>query len=174
MHVHVTIELIICALHDQDGRKRIIKPRALDIIWGSDNRYWRIPGPSSPTDPVELLQVSWLEVTGSLSLSDLEKNQDYKVSFRVRLKPDAFGWAGSPVYLMVKIGKKGACTWKKADLSRLDSGKITDIPLNAALTFRVPGSAPADEKIYFGMYEIWKGRWKGGLVIHEVVIEPLA
>ena len=123
-------------------------------------------------DPVELLQVSWLEVTGSLDLARLEKGQDYTVSFKLRLKPDAFGWADSPVYLLAKPGKSGPYNWKRSDLSLLKPGEITSVPQNSVLKFTVPEKFAADDKLLFGMYEIWKGRWKGGLVIHEVVIEP--
>ncbi|KAG1365083.1 protein PHLOEM PROTEIN 2-LIKE A9 [Cocos nucifera] len=147
-----------------EGNKVMIKPQALDIIWGNDSRYWRVN-----QNEAELLQVCWLEVTGSYPLKELLKGRNYKLSFNVSTRPDAFGWGDSPVYLMVKVGA-GPYTWKKADLSQLKNNNI-DIPITSPLTFTVP-TDPKEDKITFGLYEIWRGRWKGGLVIHHVLIEP--
>ena len=117
--------------------------------------------------------MSWLEVTGSLDLGRLEKNKEYKVSFKLKLKPDAFGWADSPVYLMAKPGKSGPYNWKKSDLSQGKPGEVIIVPNNPVLKFKVPERPAEGDKLQFGMYEIWRGRWKGGLVIEEVVIEPV-
>ncbi|XP_010941633.1 protein PHLOEM PROTEIN 2-LIKE A9 [Elaeis guineensis] len=141
-----------------------IKPQALDIIWGKDNRYWRVT-----QDEAELLQVCWLEVTGSYPFNRLTKGATYKVTFNVKTKPDAFGWSDSPVYLMVKVD--GKYTWKKADLSQLKNNMETNIPAGTTLTFTVPANAKDQDNLTFGLYEIWRGRWKGGLVIKHVTIE---
>ncbi|KAJ6802155.1 protein PHLOEM PROTEIN 2-LIKE A9-like [Iris pallida] len=154
----------------KDGDRFIIKPYALDIIWGGDSRYWRKP--AKPEDAAELLQVSWLEVTGSINLDKLRTDTEYRVIFRVSLKTDAFGWADSPVYLMAKPGKAALHIWKKADLSTSQGGGERLIPPD--LKFKVPAKVSAGEKLQFGMYEIWKGRWKGGLIIHEVIVEPFS
>lgn len=119
---------------------------------------------------MELLQVSWLEVNGKAKLSNLVPEKEYAVKFKVELKPDNFGWASRPVYLMVKIESKRS--WKKSDLSTKAAGADFDVPIGSLLTFKVPKDA-GDKIVEFGMYEIWKGRWKGGLVIKEVVIEPV-
>lgn len=123
------------------------------------------------SEPAELLQVCWLEVTGSYDLNSLTKDREYKVTFTVSTKPDAFGWSDSPVYLMAKVG--GQYTWRKADLSQLKNSQKIDIPYTASsLTFKVPNSPKAEDKVTFGLYEIWRGRWKGGLLIHGVNLEP--
>lgn len=153
---------------DKDG-KFIIKPCALDIVWGGDSRYWRKP--ANETDTAELLQVSWLEVSGSIDLDKLRVGQEYRLSFKVTLKPDAFGWADSPVYLMAKPGKGAPHNWKKTELR--SQGTAFEIPRDPDLKFKVPDKVDG-EKLQFGMYEIWKGRWKGGLIIHEVIIEPFS
>ncbi|KAL0917209.1 hypothetical protein M5K25_012257 [Dendrobium thyrsiflorum] len=147
-----------------------IKPRALGIVWGGDPRYWNL---SAGEGPAELLQVSWLEVTGQINLSRfLKKGKEYMVKFRVELRPDNFGWGNCPVYFMVKVGEQTRL-WKKAYLNLKSYGQVFDVPINQNLTFRVPESCSSEDKLTFGMYEIWKGRWKGGLVIHEVIIAPV-
>ncbi|KAK8971329.1 Protein PHLOEM PROTEIN 2-LIKE A9 [Platanthera guangdongensis] len=156
--------------YDKDNDTLRIKPRALNIIWGGDPRYWRI---SQGAGSAELLQVSWLEVTGQVDLSKfLKKGKEYKLKFVVELRPDNFGWGDFPVYLMVRVGLDRRI-WKKDFLKSKCSGEIFEVPAEQHLTFRVPDRV-RDEKLSFGLYEIWKGRWKGGLVIHEVIIAPAA
>ena len=53
--------------------------------------------------PAELIQVSWLEVTGTF---DGLKGKKYEIGFEVSLTPDAFGWNGCHVYVMAKVGKR--------------------------------------------------------------------
>ncbi|KAJ8627690.1 hypothetical protein MRB53_020997 [Persea americana] len=145
-----------------------IKPKALDIIWGGDPRYWKVP--DSDEGSAELLQVCWLEVSGWLELSKLARDTTYKVNFKVSMKPDAFGWSGSPVYLMAKVGGN-KFIWKSANISGKQPGVEFSIPED--LKFTVKGAdVTGDAKLNFGLYEIWRGRWKGGLVIHEVEISP--
>jgi Phloem protein 2 len=120
----------------------------------------------------ELIQVSWLEVNGSLDLKLLDPEVKYKLEFNVQLKPDAFGWNDAPVYLMVKPGKKSKYLWKNADLSRMTSN-TTAIPFSSPLQFTVQLDSATDDKLTFGLFEIWKGRWKGGLVITNVVISKV-
>lgn len=120
----------------------------------------------SETAPAELLQVSWVEVSGSLELAQLE-GKNYKLCFRVSLQSDAFGWQGSPVYMMVKVGQ-GKQKWKKYDLGTAPQNTTIEIP--ADLKFEIPEKDKQVEKLRFGLYEIWRGRWKGGLVIHDVRI----
>ncbi|WOL15718.1 Phloem protein 2-like [Canna indica] len=161
------------AIIKRDGNT-IIRPKGLDVTWGKDTRYWTVKG-EGENEVRELLQVSWLEVTGSILLEDLglEKGSCYTLSFRVSLKSDAFGWNGCPVYLMVKDPKEGKYQWKNADLSLLpkDENKTTTIPINK-LTFQIPSSYDKKSTLSFGLFEIWRGRWKGGLRIHEVIISP--
>ncbi|KAG0494602.1 hypothetical protein HPP92_005596 [Vanilla planifolia] len=148
-----------------------IKPRALNIVWGRDSRYWKL---SHADGPAELNQVSWLEVNGKINLSRFFKNgKKYMVKFRVELTPDNFGWGEScPVYFMVKVAQE-ARSWKKVYLNQANTGVDFDVPMDGQLTFRVPERRGADDQLHFGMYEIWRGRWKGGLVIHEVIIAPV-
>ncbi|KAL2467450.1 Protein PHLOEM PROTEIN 2-LIKE A9 [Abeliophyllum distichum] len=145
---------------DKDGRKVIIPAKALNIVWGGDDRYWKIPEKSGM--PAELLQVSWLEVTASVNGTDHQKN--YEVGFSVSLKDDAFGWNNSPVYIMVKRGKEGKFSATKV----LFNG-------NGKQRFEISGKlkkgdSTTDPNIYFGLYEVWSGKWRGGLQIHHAYV----
>ncbi|KAL5975729.1 hypothetical protein ACLOJK_020055 [Asimina triloba] len=148
----------------------VIPATSLSIIWGRDPRYWRIPSEGSDSK-VELLQVCWLEVNASTECQKVKAGK-YKMSFVVSLKADAFGWGGSPVYMMARVGKQ-PFRWKSADLGSRDPdpSKIFRIP--DELVFEVTEKQREEnEKLTFGLYEIWRGRWKGGLVIHEIILSP--
>ncbi|CAL9200046.1 unnamed protein product [Musa hybrid cultivar] len=148
-----------------------IEPTALDVTWGNDSRYWSI---NETGGPISLHQVSWLEVSGVFDKgvldtvnAGLDTSKTYSLKFKVRMKADAFGWSGCPVYLMVKDGDTKKFKWKKVDLSRLTAGVTVDIPDSSDKhTFRPPA-----DKLTFGLFEIWRGRWKGGLDIIQVIIE---
>ncbi|XP_064944641.1 protein PHLOEM PROTEIN 2-LIKE A9-like [Musa acuminata AAA Group] len=152
-------------------KKMVIKPTALDVTWGNDPRYWSI---DKIGGAISLHQVSWLEVSGAFDNSALDKvnakldyANNYSLKFRVRMKADAFGWSGCPVYLLVKHAVDNKFKWKKVDLSRLTAGMVVDIPESPDKhTFRPPA-----DKLIFGLFEIWRGRWKGGLEILQVIIE---
>ncbi|XP_078171802.1 protein PHLOEM PROTEIN 2-LIKE A9-like [Carex rostrata] len=155
---------------NKDGNVTI-KPLALDIIWGKDPRYWRIEN-----NTAELVQVSWLEVNGSLDMGKLEASTKYKLEFKVTLKPDAFGWNNSPVYIMARPGKNNSYIWKNTDLSKIKEEQKSSpdliIPSGSTLEFTTPSSVH-DDKLTFGLFEIWARKWKGGLVIQEVIISKV-
>ncbi|KAL2467451.1 Protein PHLOEM PROTEIN 2-LIKE A9 [Abeliophyllum distichum] len=145
---------------DKDGGKFFIPAKALNIVWGRDSRYWKIPEKSDM--PAELLQVSWLEVSCSVDETNPQKN--YEVGFSVSLKVDAFGWNKYPFYIMMKRGNERQFSSKKV----LFNG-------NGNQEFEISGKLmkaadSTDTKIYFGLYEVWSGKWKGGLKIHHAFV----
>ncbi|MCL7051345.1 hypothetical protein MKW94_029938 [Papaver nudicaule] len=155
-----------------------IKPWELSVVWGNDKRYWNVPdSKDTRRDPhIELLQVCWLEVTGSIKLRDFAKPGKYSVSFRIGKKKDAFGWSvDMPVYVMAKIGKKGKYTVRRAHVARKDDSADFEIPEGAPLQIEIPNPDDyrEDEELHFGLYEVWKGRWKGGLQIYEAIVKPV-
>ncbi|KAF3320552.1 protein PHLOEM PROTEIN 2-LIKE A9-like protein [Carex littledalei] len=158
-------------VHEKEGTV-VIKPLALDIIWGKDSRYWHL---DAEKNIAELVQVSWLEVNGSLGMKHLKPGTRYKLEFKVMLKPDAFGWNNSPVYIMVKPGKNSNYIWKNTDLSKIKEEQKSStftIPSGSFLEFAMTSSSD-DDKLTFGLFEIWARKWKGGLVIKEVVISEV-
>ena len=120
----------------------------------------------------ELVQVSWLEVTGSVKLKPLAR---YQISFKLSFKGDAFGWSGSPVFLMAKVGKKGRYKWKRLkELENLPREPI-EVPDNSEPFFvDVPSmTEQPDSRLYFGLYEVWSGKWKGGLKVHQAIVKKI-
>ena len=115
--------------------------------------------------PAELIQVSWLEVTGS---TPLDVGSKYKINFELSLKPDAFGWNGCQVYIMAKVGKKGKYKWTKISLKDPNPALYPADP--STLEVEVAENDKKDPTLYFGLYEVWSGKWKGGLQIHHAVV----
>ncbi|XP_061375853.1 protein PHLOEM PROTEIN 2-LIKE A9-like [Gastrolobium bilobum] len=144
------------------GGRYEIKPRGLNIVWGNDSRYWKIPDQGN----AELIQVSWLEVSGVAN--DVERNKKYTVTFHVKIKEDGFGWNGTEVLVMAKVGKKGKYDYKVATLT---PGASLSIPIEK-LEITVPQDA-TDRDLYFGLYEVWSGKWKGGLEIISAEVVPI-
>ncbi|XP_068657687.1 protein PHLOEM PROTEIN 2-LIKE A9-like [Aristolochia californica] len=147
-----------------------ISPHDLDIIWGRDPRYWKI---SKNKDVVELLQVCWLQVSGKIPFDKFKnKAGTYKVQFEVKLKPDAFGWSASPVYFLTKVGDKPYRWFKCSIPNKEKDGNQFPIPEKCEFTIGESETYGKGEVI-FGMYEIWRGKWKGGLDICEVHIKKI-
>ena len=114
-----------------------------------------------------LLQVCWLEVTGTL---DVKPNKRYKVSFTVTLTPDAFGWSNYPVCIMARALNTRYIV-KKVMLSDC----ITEVqPFSIPKGGLIVATDGTQNKISFGLYEVWSGMWKGGLKIHSACVEEMA
>ncbi|XP_059625198.1 protein PHLOEM PROTEIN 2-LIKE A9 [Cornus florida] len=145
-----------------------IFPRGLNIVWGNDDRYWRMTTNKNES-VAELLQVCWLEVSCSIPLV-LKKR--YQIGFTVSLTSDAFGWSGCHVFIMAKLGKKGKYIWKKLLLTTQTDKAEFQIP-EENLFMEVPSQVASedDRTLYFGLYEVWSGKWKGGLRIHHAFIK---
>ncbi|KAG6423566.1 hypothetical protein SASPL_113966 [Salvia splendens] len=157
-----------------DQKKMEIKPKDLSIVWGKDNRYWSIPDDGAAA---ELYQVSWLEVTGCVSKT--EPGKEYEVGFQLSFTADAFGWSGSPVYILVKRGKTAKFKGHKFSLdtskeSEEIKAKIDAINNNSTTDEAEDANAKEENsKVYFGLYEVWRGKWKGGLKIHHAFIQEV-
>ena len=110
----------------------------------------------------------WLEVTGSVQLNP---STSYQITFTLSFKGDAFGWSGTPVFMIAKVGKKGRYKWKKLkELENLPK-EPSEVPSNdEPFVVDVP-EGQFDTRLYFGLYEVWSGTWKGGLKIHQAVIK---
>ncbi|XP_049385457.1 protein PHLOEM PROTEIN 2-LIKE A9-like [Solanum stenotomum] len=139
----------------------IIYPKALNIVWGNDKRFWKLP--KYEKDGVELIQVNWLEITGCIDNINVEKKMSYDVGFTVSLMTDAFGWSDSPIYLMAKWGDN--TKWTKVNLT---SDQINGKKMVSKTITITKGKGNNVDKIYFGLYEVWNKKWKGGLKIHSV------
>ncbi|KAI5563218.1 hypothetical protein POPTR_015G118800v4 [Populus trichocarpa] len=126
---------------------------------------------SKGDDPAELLEVCWLDVTGSMTAT---KGKAYEISFILSMNEEnSFGWE-DPVYVMARIGEEGEYTRVKIDLSKLGL-KEEEFPAEKCrVEFRSDENAENNKKtLYFGLYEVWTNHWKGGLRIHEAIVREL-
>ncbi|KAJ8758673.1 hypothetical protein K2173_000394 [Erythroxylum novogranatense] len=137
----------------------VFKPKSFNITWGSDNRYWRFLGDKE----VELVQVSWVEVKARINKL---KRGKYQISFLLSLNNGAFGWRDCPLYIMAKVGT-GKFIRHKIELP--EPGKERKL-LPPEFVVEVKND---NESLNFGLYEVWSGKWKGGLVIHEAEVSRI-
>lgn len=113
----------------------------------------------------------WLEVTGSINDPQMVKGKTYEISFEVEMKEDAFGWNGSSVFMLAKAGKRGTYKGQKITLSDNKDGNRKRITIDKR--FEVQNDNH-DNTLYFGLYEVWSGRWKGGLIIYQAKVSQIS
>ncbi|XP_019056243.1 PREDICTED: protein PHLOEM PROTEIN 2-LIKE A9 [Tarenaya hassleriana] len=127
--------------------------------------------------PAELKTICWLEVTGTV---DVKPGKKYQIGFKVSFKPDATGWDQAPVFMSAKIGKKGKTTWKRIkSINQIfgKSGLEMVVPDETDGRFEIyvsPMESDQDSKLRFGLYEVWTGQRKTGLMIHEASVQEMA
>lgn len=117
----------------------------------------------------EAIKVTWLEVKATYK--GAKAGSKYRIGFNISLNSDAFGWDSSPVFLMAKVGDSGSYTWKRLYINTRDIG-LTPIDFPSNFEINIPISAD-DTTLRFGLYEIWGGRWKGGLRIHHAFVNKV-
>ncbi|KAL9375709.1 hypothetical protein Peur_032588 [Populus x canadensis] len=156
------------ALSQSADGKTTFKPKDLGIFSEEESQAWTI---SERDGPAEMLEVCWLDVTGSMTAT---KGKAYEISFILSMnKENSFGWE-DPVYVMARIGEEGEYTRVKIDLSKLGL-KEEEFPAEKCrVEFRSDENAENNKKtLYFGLYEVWTNNWKGGLRIHEAIVREL-
>jgi hypothetical protein len=131
--------------------------------------------------PAELKMVSWLEVTGSYD--KIEPGKTYRIGFKISFTADATGWDQAPVFMSAKIGKKGRTIWKRIKSVNNNFDKLkggtgpVNIPDETDGRFEIFVSPKVainqDTKLQFGLYEVWTGKWKTGLLIYEAFVEEV-
>ncbi|KAG0494603.1 hypothetical protein HPP92_005597 [Vanilla planifolia] len=119
----------------------------------------------------ELIQVNWIEVTGSVNLEKfhLDSSKTYEIVYLVRFKVDAFGWHSSPITFEVTTsdGKKNRRT-ENLEHHKKDGDQWLEIQGGE---FTVD-SSNLKGKIAFSMKEVRTDWWKGGIVLEGVKIKP--
>ncbi|CAK7336983.1 unnamed protein product [Dovyalis caffra] len=154
--------------YEKENNRWTFNPRGFSIIWGKDKRYWNLPEENHPEKPAELVQVSWLELTGKTK--EALPVGKYEIKFEVSLEQGAFGWNNCPVFMMAKIGKTGKYKWIKINIADLGPDKKLVPP-----DFQIEvDRGSEDRKLYFGLYEVWSGKWKGGLRIHKATVQKVS
>ncbi|XP_031262341.1 protein PHLOEM PROTEIN 2-LIKE A9-like [Pistacia vera] len=155
--------------HEEKPEKKIY-PRDLKFTWGDNPSYWKLPE-QSQNGPAELKRVCWLQVTGT---TQVETGKSYIIKFNVTLNPGAFGWNGLPLFLIAKT-HDGNYTWQMIDPLKpppaTGTGTVSDIPTDGKqFTVQIPPGVGKQE-LFFGLYEIWSNRWKGGLLINYASVK---
>ncbi|KAJ6971012.1 hypothetical protein NC653_035321 [Populus alba x Populus x berolinensis] len=119
----------------------------------------------------ELLEGCWLDVTGSMPAT---KGKAYEISFILSMnEKNSFGWE-DPVYVMARIGEEGEYTRVQIDLSKLKGEVVEFPPDKCRVEPRGAENAKNDkEMLYFGLYEVWTNNWKGGLRVHEAIVQEI-
>lgn len=113
----------------------------------------------------ELLNVCWLEVNGKFDTAKLSPGTLYEVAFEIMLKDPAYGWE-VPVNVRLSL-PDGTKQEHKVNLMEQARGKWIKIPIGE---FRSPVKKQGE--IEFSMFEFVGGKWKRGLVIKGVTIQP--
>ncbi|GFP84186.1 protein phloem protein 2-like a9 [Phtheirospermum japonicum] len=152
-------------VHDDHKKEMRIPAKDLNVVWGNDPRYWKKP--DNDNSSLELNQVYWLEVTTCVDETDPKKT--YEVGFDVSLSADAFGWGDAPLYLMVRRGKDGKFVWKKHLLTIPNHNKEE----HREIIGRSSSGQHEDPKLHLGLFEVWSGKWKGGLKINHAFVREL-
>jgi hypothetical protein len=111
-----------------------------------------------------------LEVSGKVG--PVHVGEEYVVKFDVAVKDTGFGWTGTEVLVMAKIGKKGPYKYKPVKLACPEPDcRIPKEDGELQITVeRKQGEAEKDLDLHFGLYEVWSGKWKGGLIIKKAEI----
>ncbi|ERN14808.1 hypothetical protein AMTR_s00032p00090150 [Amborella trichopoda] len=145
--------------------KIVLNPRALDIVWGGNNRYWDYVK-DQQSECAMLKSVCWLEVSGRVDLDKLIPSTDYQIKFSVRLNENASGW-DKDVIFKARVGYNVARTTR---CKLIKNKQFYEVPNE--LTFKTPKKSSGG-RLSFGMYEIEGQAWKSGLLIEKITISQV-
>lgn len=106
-------------------------------------------------------------------MSKTEPGKEYEVGFKLSFTADAFGWSGSPVYILVKRGKTAKFKGHKFSLDTSKESEEIKAKIDPIDNITTDEAEDENSKVYFGLYEVWRGKWKGGLRIHHAFIQEL-
>ncbi|EXC24756.1 hypothetical protein L484_018470 [Morus notabilis] len=143
--------------------------RDLSITWSENNNYWiwrQLKDASEESiETAELVNVCWLEVHGKFDTKKLSPASLYEVTFVVMLKCTAHGWK-IPVNVALNL-PDGSKQERKVSMLQQPKEQWMEIPVGEFRT-----SPEMLGEIQVSMYEFDGGKWKGGLIIKGVKIQP--
>ncbi|XP_020258973.1 uncharacterized protein PHLOEM PROTEIN 2-LIKE A4-like [Asparagus officinalis] len=151
----------------KENKGLTIYPRDLSVTWGNDARYWKwfwLLFESDDYKVIEiprLLNVCWLEISGSISMMSLRIGLKYEVAFVIMMKSPE-GWENSPVTLRLDL-PDGKPRVRDIDLSTVPTDTWVTIPVDVFTATTTKG------RVGFSMKEITRLLWKRGLIIKCVV-----
>ncbi|XP_074586314.1 uncharacterized protein PHLOEM PROTEIN 2-LIKE A4-like [Curcuma longa] len=158
-----------------------ISAKAMNIAWASDNRFWEwihLPDDDFTAKygfamAVELKQVSWLEVDGTMDLVklvelglSLSHEKTYEIVYHIKFKDDAFGWQNLPVTFALITPEE-----QKHRSEVLESRRGHSNQWHEVLGNEFKGPTTSTGKLSFGMFETSSNeKWKGGMILAGVTI----
>ncbi|KAJ0016656.1 hypothetical protein Pint_09606 [Pistacia integerrima] len=162
------------AITTTTGNYQRMKSKKVPFSLIIEVQYIYLLDQDSDLSPAELKRVCWLQVTGK---TKVKRGKSYEIEFNITLKADGFGWNGLPLFLMAKIGAKGKSIWKKIKpLEQTTDNKTIDIPKpDEKFIVKIPDNKGDEEQdLFFGFYEIWSNKWKGGLLINYATVNEVS
>ncbi|CAM8924488.1 unnamed protein product [Rhodiola kirilowii] len=143
--------------------------RDLSITWSIDGRFWQWLSEKDMWDNLievaKLENVCWLEVHGKFDMSKLSPNVRYEVAFIVKMEESAYGWE-VPVNLRLTL-PNGRKQESKVNLMEKPKGHWIQISVGEFET-----STTFNGEMEYSLYEYEGGKWKRGLLIMGVTIQP--
>lgn len=73
---------------------------------------------------------------------------------------------------MAKLGRRGRYKWTKVTFKDQPNNQRFKAPAED-FVIKVPPGTDEDRKLYFGLYEVWSGKWKGGLEIYKAELNEV-
>nr|GMD30286.1 protein PHLOEM PROTEIN 2-LIKE A9-like [Ipomoea batatas] len=147
----------------------IIEPKNLKFSLGGESWNENLKLESSGKEVVAraVSNVIWLEVTGE---KEVDPKKKYEVKFKVSLNKETSSteWENIPLYVMARRGKKRDYCWKKFVLTT-----VTEREIGLVIDKVASSDDDEDKKLYFGLYDIWSGKLKKGLVIHHAWVREI-
>ncbi|KAK4746371.1 hypothetical protein SAY87_012683 [Trapa incisa] len=163
--------MMLGARENPNEKLPTVLARDLSICWGESPQYWKwikdkkVSGANShgETELAELIDVCWFDIRGKYDLSELDPETTYEVMFMIMIKADrSDGW-DLPVKLQLVLpdgskqeGELNLCEQPRDEWLMIPVGEIT----------RNSGT------VEFSMNETDCNRWKSGVVVKGVLIQP--
>ncbi|XP_031251610.1 uncharacterized protein LOC116109523 [Pistacia vera] len=140
------------------------------IAWGQDTRYWKWTSMKDTIgvqmEMAELVEVCWLDVKTNFPTQMLTPGTSYEVSFVLKTKGGAEGFAKSPVTLKLDLPNQKPVE-RTEDLSYMQGEKWKEIRVGEFVT-----SCNMSGNMKILMYHHDDFTIKKGLVVNKIIIRP--
>ncbi|KAL5775462.1 hypothetical protein ACOSP7_013019 [Xanthoceras sorbifolium] len=143
--------------------------REFSISWGGDNRFWHWYTEPETSDVsvevAELKDVCWLEINAKFDTTKLTPGTLYQVAFVVKMKNSSRGW-DKKVNLRLRL-PDGNTKGVEENLMLQPKEEWINIPVDEFLV-----TPENTGELDISMDEYKDGKWKSGLIIKGVIIQP--
>ncbi|KAK4850135.1 hypothetical protein QYF36_004111 [Acer negundo] len=149
----------------------ILYARQLRIVWGDDTRYWHWYSVKETSDVdvevdvAQLKNVCWFEIHAKFDTTNLTPGALYQVAFVIKMDESCYGW-DHPVNVRLRL-PDGTVKQHKHNVMLKPKNVWINIPVDE---FTVTPENTGE--IDISMDEYVGGKWKSGLTIKAVTIQP--